>query len=286
MARGPNENVDKAYDLYKTGIKLVEIASQLNIPSGTVRRWKSTYKWDSERSDKNSERSEKKCTKEKAIAKEVIQVLENTELTDKQKLFCLYYTKYFNATKAYQKVYECDEYSARVNGSRLLTKDNIKEQIQNLKQEKLNQAFLKPEDIYQKYMDIAFSDITDFLEFGREEVPVMGPFGPIVVKNEETGAKVSLTKIVNTVKLKESSKVDGTIISEVKQGKDGTSLKLHDRMKALQWLTDHMDMATEKQRAEIAILKAKANLEDDGITEDDGFIEALSGKVDEIWQEE
>lgn len=58
MARGPNENVDKAYELYKTGIKLVEIASQLNIPPGTVRRWKSTYKWDSERSDKNNERSE------------------------------------------------------------------------------------------------------------------------------------------------------------------------------------------------------------------------------------
>lgn len=42
------------------GQKLVEIASQLNLPEGTVRRWKSTYNWDNERSDKNSERSEKK----------------------------------------------------------------------------------------------------------------------------------------------------------------------------------------------------------------------------------
>ena len=46
--------------MYLKGMKLVEIASQLNLPEGTVRRWKSTHKWDSERSDKNNERSDKK----------------------------------------------------------------------------------------------------------------------------------------------------------------------------------------------------------------------------------
>jgi len=60
LARAPDERVGKAYDLYKQGHKLVEIASQLNIPAGTVRRWKSTYKWDNERSEKKSERSHKK----------------------------------------------------------------------------------------------------------------------------------------------------------------------------------------------------------------------------------
>ena len=50
----------KAEDMYKQGMKLVEIASQLNLPEGTVRRWKHTYKWDNERSDKKSERSHKK----------------------------------------------------------------------------------------------------------------------------------------------------------------------------------------------------------------------------------
>ena len=30
------------------------------------------------------------------------------------------------------------------------------------------------------------------------------------------------------------------------------SIKLADRMKALQWLSDHMDLATEEQRARIA----------------------------------
>lgn len=60
MPRAPDERYNKAYELYKQGLKLVEIASQLNIPDGTIRRWKSTHKWDSERSDKTSERSGKK----------------------------------------------------------------------------------------------------------------------------------------------------------------------------------------------------------------------------------
>lgn len=52
MPRKPDERITQAKEMYHDGMKLVEIASQLNLPEGTVRRWKSTYKWDSERSDK------------------------------------------------------------------------------------------------------------------------------------------------------------------------------------------------------------------------------------------
>lgn len=60
MPRKPDKRIVQAKELYLKGLKLVEIASQLNLPEGTVRRWKSTYKWDSERSDKNNERSNRK----------------------------------------------------------------------------------------------------------------------------------------------------------------------------------------------------------------------------------
>lgn len=60
MARAPDPRIEKAKAMYLEGLKLVEIASQLNLPEGTVRRWKCTYKWDSERSDKKSERSNRK----------------------------------------------------------------------------------------------------------------------------------------------------------------------------------------------------------------------------------
>lgn len=60
MARAPDQRIQQAKELYLQGMKLVEIANQLNLPEGTVRRWKCTHKWDSERSDKKSERSKRK----------------------------------------------------------------------------------------------------------------------------------------------------------------------------------------------------------------------------------
>lgn len=60
MPRKPDERIDKARELFLDGMKLVDIAKQLGLPEGTVRRWKSTHKWDGERSHAQSERSEKK----------------------------------------------------------------------------------------------------------------------------------------------------------------------------------------------------------------------------------
>ena len=54
MARAPDPRIEQAKELYRKGMKLVEIASQLNLPEGTVRRWKCTHKWDSERSEKKA----------------------------------------------------------------------------------------------------------------------------------------------------------------------------------------------------------------------------------------
>lgn len=60
MAAKKNPLADKAYELYKSGMKLVEIADQLGKPEGTIRRWKNTYDWDNERSDsKANEQSER-----------------------------------------------------------------------------------------------------------------------------------------------------------------------------------------------------------------------------------
>lgn len=54
MARAPDKRIEQAKELYLQGKKLVEIANQLGLPEGTVRRWKCTHKWDSERSDKKA----------------------------------------------------------------------------------------------------------------------------------------------------------------------------------------------------------------------------------------
>ena len=267
MARAPDERIEQAKAMYLKGMKLVEIASQLNVSEGTVRSWKSRYKWDCNVANKKrnvaKRKREENSKNKKAIAEAVDQVIDNPDLTDKQRLFCLHYVRCFNATKAYQKAYGCGYDVANSEGYKLLVKPCIKEEIQRLKQNRLNREMLDESDIFQKYMDIAFSDITDYVTFGQEEVPVMAMYGPVDIKDEETGKKIPLTKRINVVKFKESSEVDGTLITEVKQGRDGTSIKLADRMKALDWLAEHMDMATEEQRAKIEVMKSKIENDED-----------------------
>ena len=258
-------NAELAYQDYLKGMKYKEIAEKYGVTINTVKSWKTRYKWSKDGKKSVHTKTGKVCTqknnknnvKKEAIAEAVEQVIENAELTDKQRLFCVLYVKCFNATKAYQKAYEVDYNTAASIGYRLLENDGVKKEIQRLKKNRLNREMLDESDIFQKYMDIAFSDVTNFVEFGQEDVPVMAVYGPVQIKDEETGEKKTLTKRVNVVRFKDSSEVDGTLIAEVKQGKDGASIKLPDRMKALEWLTEHMYMATEEQRARIENIKAK-----------------------------
>lgn len=258
-------NAELAYQDYLNGMKYKEIAEKYGVTINTVKSWKTRYKWSKDGKKSVHTKTGKVCTqksnesnaKKEAIVEAVWQVIENTELTDKQRLFCLYYVKCFNATKAYKKAYGCSYETAMTEGSKTLRNPKIKEEIIRLKQNRLNREMLDESDIFQKYMDIAFSDVTDFVEFGQEDVPVMAVYGPVQIKDEETGEKKTLTKRVNVVRFKDYSEVDGTLIAEVKQGKDGASIKLPDRMKALEWLTEHMYMATEEQRARIENIKAK-----------------------------
>lgn len=297
-ARDPNRN--KAFEIYKEQdgkIDLAEIASQLNISPGTVRGWKSKDSWDKKLNgtfQKSMERSKnKKVEEKKAAERDVEQVMKNPDLTDKQRLFCIYYSRCFNATKAYQKAYGCDEYAARTNGSRMMTFDNVRAEINRLKQSRLNRELLNEADIFQKYMDIAFADVTDFVEFGQEEENVIGAFGQVLVEDPATGKKVPLKQKVNVIRFKESGQVDGTLIAEVKNGKNGASIKLADRMKALDWLARHMNMATDEQKAKVeqikaqtAAIKAKTQADDEEGIADDGFLEALKGTVAEDWSDE
>jgi phage terminase small subunit len=55
--------------------------------------------------------------------------------------------------------------------------------------------------------------------------------------------------------------VDGTLISEISKGKDGIKIKLLDQMKAMQWLTDHMDLLTTEQKARVQHMQNKDRLE-------------------------
>ena len=241
---------DSAFADYLSGMKYKDIAEKYGVTVNTVKSWKTRYGWSRNKEKGVHTKKKKVCTQKEqenplSYQKEndeITEIMGNSELTDKQRLFCIYYVRCFNATKAYQKAYECSYETAVANAYRMMGNDGIKKEIHNLKQNRLNREFLSEEDIFQMYMDIAFADITDYVSFGRETVEVMGAFGPVQVKNEKTGKKEILKREINTVRFKESDSVDGRLISEIKQGKDGASIKLADRMKALQWLSDHISV--------------------------------------------
>lgn len=253
--------------MYKQGMNLVDIAKEIGKPPGTVRRWKSTQGWDSERSDKKAnvrkQETEQNSKKVEAIAPEVQEVISNPDLTDKQRLFCLQYVRCFNATKAYQKAYRSSYMVANAEGYKLLVNPRVKAEIQRLKQNRLNREMLSTEDIFQKYIDIAFADVTDFTDFGNVEI------------NTENGPMT-----VSYVNLKDSREVDGTLINEISKGKDGVKVKLPDREKALRWLSDHMDLATAEQKAKVALLTAQR----DKITGNNQEIEDMDDIEGEIYE--
>ena len=254
-------NYELAEQDYIAGMKYKEIAEKYNVSINTVKSWKTRYGWQKSvhTNDKKvcTQKRDYSVVRKEAAVTEVEDVLENMDLTDKQQLFCLYFIKCFNATKAYQKAYGCSYNTAAVEWCRLLKNPKIKDLIRTMKQERFTKDYLTQEDIFQKYMDIAFSDVGDYVRFGRKQMPQWreenGEYVPVIDPN--TGKQ----KIIeyNYIDLKESEEIDTSILAEVSDGKSGIKVKMQDQLKALEWLSTHMDMATLEQRAKIDLLRAQ-----------------------------
>ena len=278
MPRARSPKRDEAYKMWLDSggkKKLKDIASDLGVSESQVRKWKNLDKWNGNVTNQSKgnvtkrKRGGQPCNHNEAT-QAVEQVIENEDLSDKQRLFCLLYIRCFNATKAYQRAYECSYETAMVNGSDLLRNTKVKEEILRLKQNRLNREMLDESDVFQWYLDIARADIRDYVEFGNEEISVVDKLG------REHRVKVS------NVNIKNDSEVDGILISEISKGKDGVRVKLPDKLKAMEWIADHMDLATEKQRAEIEALRAK--VKDNGqVSAEDKvkkLFEAIGGALD------
>lgn len=310
MARARSPARDKAKEIYlraEGNIKLLDIAKELGVLDTQIRKWKSQDKWEQELKgtlpNEKKPKSKGNVTKKKkvTISDEVKEVLDNSELNDKQKLFCVIYSKCLNATKAYLKVYTCTYETAMVNGNKALRNTKIKEQIDLLIAKDFNKEFIK-RSLLQKYIDIAFSDIGEYITFGKKTKRVWGKDdkgNDIAVIDPETGEQKEVE--FNYVDLNESIMIDTSLISEVSEGKDGVKFKLLDKMKAMDFLTKHVDLLSDEekttldleykklqnQKVEMEITKLKQIIgEDEEEVEDDGFIAALGSKVNEVWTNE
>lgn len=279
MPRARSPKRDEAYRIWLDSggkKKLKDIASDLGVSETQIRKWKNLDQWNGNVTNQ----SKGNVTKRKRggqpsnhnEAKQAVeQVIKNEDLTDKQRLFCLHYVRCFNATKAYQKAYGVDYSTAAAIGYRMLKNDGVKDEILRLKQNRLNREMLDEADVFQWYLDIARADIKDYVEFGNEEIEV-----------EDKNGNVRTVKVSN-VNIKNDSDVDGILVSEISKGRDGVKVKLLDKLKAMEWIAEHMDLATEKQQAEIDALRAK--VKDNGqVSAEDKvkkLFEAIGGALDD-----
>ncbi|WFD08724.1 DUF1804 family protein [Tepidibacter hydrothermalis] len=257
------ETIRQAYQTGKYTFK--KLSEEFKVSQGTIKSWAKRDKdngepWVKGNSNKVATKIKKVATKNKVeevenkslLTQEIIMDdidIENNNLTEKQRLFCLYYIKSFNATMSAIKAGYSKE-SAHVQGSRLLSNVKIKAEIRKLKGAMAQELFIDAMDVVNKYVKIAFADITDYADFGNEEVTKV---------DKETNKENRYIK--NFFHLKDSSMVDGTIISEVRQGKEGVSIKLLDQMKALEKLEKYFDLFPDKFRREIEEQKLKLSKE-------------------------
>lgn len=288
LAAKKNPLADKAYEMYKGGMKLVDIADQLGNSPATIRTWKNRYKWDCNESETFQKKSETKrvVPKEKnrsAIAADdgTKGTLQNDDLTPEQQMFCIYYSRTFNAAQSYQKAYGCSYETAMVNGCLLLRNTKIKAEIERLKEIKRQQIVAGTDDIVELQMRIAFADIGNYMSFGQKEI-----------EDPETGMKY----MVSTVDLKESKDTDTQLVKEVKRGKDGVSVKLKDAQKAIDWLTKFFEMNPDdkhrkefdKRRLDLELLKLEMQTKEgsDDMPEKDNFLDALNASAREVWSDD
>lgn len=286
MAAG-NPLVEKAHELYKSGMKMVDVADQLGCSPATIRTWKNRYKWDNGESETFQKKSEtkrnvskKKVRSETALDDGTKETLQNDELTPEQQMFCVYYSRTFNAAQSYQKAYGCKYETAMVNGCMLLRNTKVRQEIERLKEIKRQQIVTGTEDIVELQMRIAFGDIGNVVEFGRETIET------------KDGRSVE----INSLRAKESSEVDTQLIKSITEGQNGLTVVMKDEQRAIDWLTKFFEMNPDdkhrkefdKRKLEIEMLKLEMQTKDstEDVPEQDNFLEALNASAQEVWSDE
>ena len=66
MARAPDQRAIEAKELYDKGLKLIEIAKELDVPVGTVRSWKNRQCWD----NATLQKKKRNVAKKEAVSRE------------------------------------------------------------------------------------------------------------------------------------------------------------------------------------------------------------------------
>lgn len=279
MARRRDPVRDEAKKLWLESDKklpLKDIADRLGKKPSQIRKWKSTDKWElkKERDVTKDEKINSNVTnqKERSLSKATQALLEDNSLTDKRKMFCLYYLQRFNATWAYMKAYDCDYETAHSLAYRLMADDGIKSQLAALKKEIASDLYVTIEDVANEWAKQSFSDIGDYLEFGTEDhlsfykerkqkkrkdvTRLRDSIGPFFYQpniDPETGKqKIYKEHFVN---FKDSNQVDTSLIKSVRIDQGQAVVELYDKRTAQTNLMKYLSQDTDQVNTEQELAK-------------------------------
>ncbi len=218
-------NIDAAENDYMLGMKYKDIAEKYGVTINTVKSWRKRHGWSrKEQGDgctqtdkKGAPKNKKGCTQNQGVApvqpdmelEALPEPGQEGELSEKQRLFCLYYIKYRNQIKAYQKAYQCDYENAHGHASKVWQNVAVQKEINRVLEELRRDIRIDIKDLIQQQIDIARADINDFVDISGGSVCVRGD-------------------------------MDGTLVKEIKETKEGISIKLYDKQKAIEFLKNNL----------------------------------------------
>lgn len=238
VPKARNPNIDKAKDMFDKGAKLIEIASQLNVPEGTVRSWKNRYKWNRNATGNNRNVANKQKRKRGGQPgnKNGKGALPGNKNAEKHGFY-----------------------------SRYLPKETL---------ELFENASLDPIDMLWENILLARAAI-----IRAQKIAYVKNSADKTI--ERIGKKNGDSIVEERWEVQQAWDKQATFMNAQSRAQRelGKLIKQYDEMVHKNW-----DLVTEEQKARLELLKAKTDNADE--VPDDGFLEALSGKVDEIWQEE
>lgn len=186
------------------------------------------------------------------LESEIAEPEEAKFLDERQKLFCHYYIENFNVkVSAIKAGYPQDpSFNRRINY--LMSHKHIIAYIKYLSSKIMASVSLSAEMIIARHMKIAFSDISDYIEWGTETVSqdVYGNDGEVL-------DSVDVQR--DFVRLKDLSGVDTSLVKKVRKTRDGIDLELEDKSKSLDVLTNLL-LLTKAQADKAEIEREKANM--------------------------
>ena len=275
MPKAKDARADKAFEMYKQGLKLIEIANQLGIAEGTVRSWKNRYKWD----DGGNATLQKKEKKERNVAKKIATQTNDASWVEIEHEY---------VTDISRKPCSLEDLARKYS----IPIQTIKDQSATGKwSDKRAEYKLKTnQKLIEKSSDADADRIVRLLSIADKAAEkaeqALGELEQYVVRDK---------KKVKTVEYKDNTaigKPTKVIIDETEHINIASGpidrLGLSQVTGALKNLKEiYMIPATlEKQSAETALLKAKVQTDDEEETADDGFLEALQGSAAEDWMDE